>query len=169
MYSYGGWNSESQFTNLIVFDLNTCEWSDPDIFNGTARWNHCAMMVEAIPSWKYFIFGGESTDFGEAQPRTFGQNVNTSCFMDLANYQWQEIQPEDDERPCAREYSAMSYDESNRRLVVFGGWNNGWLNDLYTLDVSKVVGPSYAITSIDPPLGQISGGVPITITGVGFT
>ena len=63
----------------------------------------------------------------------------------------------------------MSYDENNRRLVVFGGWYNGWLNDLYTLDVSKIVGPSYAITSIDPPLGQISGGVPITITGVGFT
>lgn len=47
----------------------------------------------------------------------------------------------------------MSYDENNRRLVVFGGWYNGWLNDLYTLDVSKIVGPSYAITSIDPPLG----------------
>ena len=76
--------------------------------------------------------------------------------------------PEDEERPPPREYSAMSYDDNNRRLVVFGGWHNGWLNDLYTLDVSKIVGPSYAITSIDPPLGQISGGVPITITGVGF-
>ena len=76
--------------------------------------------------------------------------------------------PEDEERPPCREYAAMSYDDNNRRLVVFGGWHNGWLNDLYTLDVSKIVGPSYAITSIDPPLGQISGGVPITITGVGF-
>ena len=35
--------------------------------------------------------------------------------------------------------------------------------------MSKIVGPSYAITSIDPPLGQISGNMPITITGVGFT
>lgn len=153
LYSYGGWNSESQFTNLIVFDLQTCEWNDPDIFNGVARWNHAAVMVEAIPSWKYFIFGGESTDFGEAQPRTFGACVNTSCFMDLENFRWQEIMPEDEERPSPREYAAMSYDENNRRLVVFGGWHNGWLNDLYTLDVSKIVGPSYAITSIDPPLG----------------
>jgi len=77
--------------------------------------------------------------------------------------------PEDEERPSPREYAAMSYDENERRLVVFGGWHNGWLNDLYTLDVSKIVGPSYAITGIDPPLGQISGGVPIKITGVGFT
>ena len=168
LYSYGGWNSETQFTNLIVFDLNTCEWSDPDIFNGVARWNHSSCMVEAIPSWKYFIFGGESTDFGEGQPRSFGSCVNTSCFMDLAAMKWQEISPEDDERPCPREYAAMSYDERDRRLLVFGGWNNGWLNDLYALDVSKIVGPSYAITDIDPPLGQISGGVPITIKGVGF-
>ena len=168
MYSYGGWNSETQFTNLIVFDLLTCEWTDPDIFNGVARWNHAAMMVEAIPSWKYFIFGGESTDFGEAQPRTFGSCVNTSCYMDLADMKWRDIEPEDEELPCAREYAAMSYDDNNRRLVVFGGWHNGWLNDLYTLDVSKIVGPPYAITSISPPLGQISGGVPITITGQGF-
>lgn len=88
LYSYGGWNAESQFTNLIKFNLDTCEWFDPDIFNGVARWNHAAVMVEAIPSWKYFIFGGESTDFGEAQPRTFGSCVNTSCFMDLANETW---------------------------------------------------------------------------------
>jgi len=153
MYSYGGWNGDSQFTNLIYFDLRTCEWWDNDIFNGVARWNHAAVMVEAIPSWKYFIFGGESTDFGEAQPRTFGACVNTSCFMDLEGLKWQDIQPEDDERPPAREYAAMTYDDNNRRLVVFGGWHNGWLNDLYTLDVSKIVGPSYAITSIDPPLG----------------
>ena len=76
--------------------------------------------------------------------------------------------PENDTRPQPREYAAMSYDERERRLIVFGGWNNGWLNDLYTLDVSKIVGPSYAITSIDPPLGQISGGVEIKIKGVGF-
>ena len=97
LYSYGGWNSESQFTNLIVFDLETCEWTDPDIFNGVARWNHAAVMVEAIPSWKYFIFGGESTDFGEAQPRTFGTCVSTSCFMDMATLRWMDIMPEDEE------------------------------------------------------------------------
>jgi dynein heavy chain len=39
---------------------------------------------------------------------------------------------------------------------------------MYALAVSKIVGPSYAITEIDPPLGQLSGGVPITITGCGF-
>jgi dynein heavy chain len=169
LYSYGGWNAESQYTNLLVFDLNTCEWNDPDIFNGVARWNHCAAMVEAIPSWKYFIFGGESTDFGEAQPRTFGGCVSSSCYMDLDTLNWQTIAPEDPECPEPREYSAMAYDERDRRLVIFGGWNNGWMKDLYALDVSKIVGPSYACTHISPPLGQISGGVEITLKGVGFT
>jgi dynein heavy chain len=39
---------------------------------------------------------------------------------------------------------------------------------LYALSVNKIVGPSYAVTEIDPPLGQLTGGVPVTIKGVGF-
>jgi dynein heavy chain len=89
--------------------------------------------------------------------------------MDLDTLNWQTIAPEDDCMPEEREYCAMAYDERDRRLVIFGGWNNGWKKDLYALDVSKIVGPSYACTSISPPLGQISGGVEITLKGVGFT
>lgn len=62
----------------------------------------------------------------------------------------------------------MAYDHKDSRLLIFGGWNNGWLSDFYALNVSKVVGPSYAITHIEPPLGQLSGNVPVTIKGVGF-
>jgi dynein heavy chain, axonemal len=168
LYSYGGWNSESQFNNVIVFDLNTLEWSDPDIYNDVSRWNHSAVMVEAIPTWKYFIFGGESTNFAEGQQRTFGAYVNSSCFLDIGTMQWQEIKPESDEIPAAREYAACSYDSANSRFLIFGGWNNGWLNDMWSLAVNKIVGPSYAIMEIDPPLGQLTGGVPVTIKGVGF-
>ena len=39
---------------------------------------------------------------------------------------------------------------------------------MYTLNVSKIVGPPYAITEIDPPVGQLSGGDTITIRGQGF-
>jgi hypothetical protein len=35
--------------------------------------------------------------------------------------------------------------------------------------VSKIVGPSYAITEIIPGLGQLSGGVEVIVKGVGFT
>lgn len=168
LYSYGGWNSDSQFNNIIVFDMNTCEWTDPDIYNGVSRWNHSAIMVEAIPTWKYFIFGGESTDFAEGSDRTFGAYVNSSYFLDIGTMNWTEIKPENGLMPVAREYAACSYDYSNSRLLIFGGWNNGWLNDLHALAVNKVVGPSYAITEIDPPLGQLTGGVPVNIKGQGF-
>lgn len=62
----------------------------------------------------------------------------------------------------------MAYDERDRRLVIFGGWNNGCKDDLYTLTVAKIVGPSYAIVSSDPDLGQLSGNVELKITGRGF-
>jgi len=81
---------------------------------------------------------------------------------------WSEIRPESDVIPAAREYAACSYDYANSRLLIFGGWNNGWLNDLHALAVNKVVGPSYAITHIDPPLGQMTGGVTVNIKGQGF-
>lgn len=169
LYSYGGWNSDTQYNNLIVFDMETKEWSDPDIYNDIARWNHSAIMVEAIPTWKYFIFGGESANFNEGQARTFGQYVNSACFLDLGTMEWQEIKPENKNIfPSCREYAACSYDYANSRFLIFGGWNNGWLNDFYALAVNKIVGPSYAITEIDPPLGQLTGGVPVNIKGQGF-
>ena len=67
--------------------------------------------------------------------------------------------------PKPREYSAMTYDQREQRLILFGGWNNGWIDDMWSIKVSKIVGPSYAITSTEPSLGQLSGNVPITITG----
>lgn len=62
----------------------------------------------------------------------------------------------------------MTYDQREQRLLIFGGWNNGWIDDLWSIKVGKVVGPSYAIMSSEPSLGQLSGNVPITITGQGF-
>jgi len=168
LYSYGGWNAEFNYNNVIIFDLTTKEWYDPDIYNEVARWNHSAIMVEAIPSWKYFIMGGESANFHEGQPRAFGSCVDTACFLDIKELKWTTICPENSDTPACREYASLAYDTDDARLIVFGGWNSGWLNDLYTLNVSKIVGPPYAIESIDPPLGQLSGNVPLKISGVGF-
>jgi hypothetical protein len=62
----------------------------------------------------------------------------------------------------------MAYDDKSSRLIVFGGWNNGWKADLFTLTVAKIVGPAYAIVASDPPMGQLSGNVPLKIYGKGF-
>jgi dynein heavy chain len=72
LYVYGGWNSEMQYNNLCVFDLEKNEWSDPDIFNEIPRWNHSSVLIEAIPTWKFFVFGGEQAEYQEGVARTFG-------------------------------------------------------------------------------------------------
>lgn len=81
---------------------------------------------------------------------------------------WTTIAPENTEKPPVREYSSMVYDGDESRLIIFGGWNTGWLNDLYILNVSKIVGPPYAISSIEPQVARVSGGMPLVIRGVGF-
>lgn len=111
LYAYGGWNSETQYNNLILWDMHTKEWTDPDIYNDVSRWNHSGIMVEAIPTWKYFIFGGESSNFAEGQARTFGAYVNSSYFLDIGTMSWNEIKPESTAiMPSAREYAGSSYD-----------------------------------------------------------
>jgi dynein heavy chain len=151
----------------MYFDFETKEWTDPDVNMSTPRWNHSSMLVEAIPSWKFFIFGGEATHFAEGTARSFGEVVNSAAVLDLSTFKWEFVKPESTAvMPSPREYSAMVYDKN--QLVIFGGWNNGWLGDMFTLNVSKIVGPPYAITEIDPPLGQLSGGDIVTIRGQGF-
>lgn len=39
---------------------------------------------------------------------------------------------------------------------------------MFSLNVSKITGPPYAVVDIVPALGQLSGNVPVTIKGVGF-
>jgi dynein heavy chain, axonemal len=131
-------------------------------------------MVEAIPSWKYFIFGGETGEFPEGGPRNFGQYTNSAAFLDIDTLRWSNIFLEDNSdggkplMPAPREYAAMAYDAKDSKLLLFGGWSNGWLNDLYSLNVSKITGPPYAVTEIVPALGQLSGNVNVILKGVGF-
>jgi len=171
IYIYGGWNSEMQYNNVLIYDLEKNEWSDPDIYNEIPRWNHSSLLVEAIPTWKFFIFGGECLEYQEGTPRSFGSYVDSSCYLDLGTIQWRTYASDPEvfaNIPAPREYAAMAYDERERRLIVSGGWCNGWFDDIYTLNVAKIVGPSYAITEADPCLGQLSGGVTLNIKGQGF-
>jgi dynein heavy chain len=171
VYIYGGWNSEQQYNNVLLFDLEKLEWSDPDIYNEIHRWNHSSILVEAIPTWKFFIFGGECAEYNEGTPRAFGEYVNSSCYLDLGTMKWTTYASDAEiysNIPQAREYTAIAYDQRDSKLIMFGGWNNGWFNDLYSLNVGKIVGPSYAITASDPATGQLSGNVPLTIKGQGF-
>lgn len=171
IYIYGGWNAEQQYNSIWQFDLAKNEWFEPDINYGIPRWNHCATLVPAIPTWKFFVFGGEQLEYNEGAPRRFGDYTNSSTYLDMGTIAWTTYASDPEvfsNMPTPREYASMSYDNRESRLIIFGGWNNGWFDDLYSLNVSKIVGPSYAITASEPQLGQVSGGTKLRIQGQGF-
>jgi len=68
--------------------------------------------------------------------------------------------------PKARDSCKMIFFEN--QIVIFGGWNNKWLDDMWCLNTSKITGPKYAIYSINPKRGPVTGATKIVIKGVGF-
>ncbi|PHJ17432.1 dynein heavy chain family protein, partial [Cystoisospora suis] len=71
--------------------------------------------------------------------------------------------------PRAREHTAIAYDAEESRLILFGGWVDDWLDDVWSLNVSSIVGPPYAVTSITPKLGPVTGNTKVLLNGAGFT
>lgn len=61
------------------------------------------------------------------------------------------------------------YDPRTVSLIVFGGWANRWLGDIWKLNVSSIIGPPYACISITPEIGPVFGDTSIFIKGLRFT
>lgn len=130
-------------------------------------------MVPALPNHLLFVFGGSSDFFEEGTPRTFANLSNTAQFIsiagDLKQSKWNVVDPEEPiDNPLPRENSSMVYDESNNRLLVFGGWSDKYMNDVHELNISSITGPQYAIYQIEPELGPYTGNTNCMITGEGF-
>ncbi|ETN24826.1 hypothetical protein PPTG_01014 [Phytophthora nicotianae INRA-310] len=164
----GGWNSVAQFNDLHIFDSTVNSWT---LVEGThmattlPRWNHACCAVLAIPHAKVFVFGGvvgESNNYN-AQ----GSYMNDLSVLDTGEMSWS-IPEIEGTPPCGRSDTTLAYDDKGSRLIVFGGWANAWLNDIFYLDVSCVVGPPYGITGIFPDFGPITGGTPLVIEGIDF-
>jgi dynein heavy chain len=69
-------------------------------------------MVAAIPSWKYFVFGGSIGNFEEGGNRTLSR-ITDDIFVldipDIKNMKWSHIDLEG-VTPKARENGAIFYD-----------------------------------------------------------
>ena len=70
--------------------------------------------------------------------------------------------------PTPRSDTLAAYDARHSRMLVFGGWSNRWLDGLYSLDLSALVGPPYAVLDIEPGSGPVTGGQSLAIHGEGF-
>ena len=175
LFVQGGWSSISQYSNLYIFEVNSNTWSELNVNFHTPRWNHCGLMVPALPHWKLFFFGGSSAYFEEGAPRNFGEQVNSTAYLDIiedleaSRLEHIRLESEDCEAmPSGRENSTMVYDSKEKRLLVFGGWSNTFNNDVFQLDIGKITGPDYAIYSIDPELGPLTGSTSCRVNGEGF-
>ncbi|KAF4321845.1 hypothetical protein G195_004924 [Phytophthora kernoviae 00238/432] len=164
----GGWNSVSQFNDLHAFDSLVNSWT---LVEGThmaselPRWNHASCAVLAIPHAKVFVFGGV---VGEANNyNAQGSYMNDLSVLDTGEMIWS-VPEIEGTPPCGRSDTTLAYDDKGSRLIVFGGWANVWLNDMFYLDVSCVVGPPYGITGIYPDFGPITGGTLLVIEGIDF-
>eukprot|EP01035_Chromulina_nebulosa_P019235 gene19235-25086_t len=167
IFIIGGWNCAIQFQD--IFSLNVA--IDPPVWSkllspiASPLWNHCICAVNAIPTWKMFIFGGIMGPLTDSN--RMGVSSSNVQIVDTITGKWT-VPTIEGNFPKPRSDSAMAYDAKGSRLIVFGGWSEFWHNDIYTLDVSAVVGPPYAITGISPKNGPITGGTEVTITGIDF-
>jgi dynein heavy chain len=131
-------------------------------------------MAPSIPSWKYFIFGGSVGSFEEGGNRTSSRYVDDTFYLDVDEMEWRAVELENEEdgkhvlKPKPREQPAIFYDLYEQRVIVYGGWSNNWLSDMWSLNVSMITGPPYAIFSIKPALGPLTGKTKSVIKGEGF-
>ena len=177
---FGGNSNNTQFNNCHMYDTSSNEWRDIELTYGIPRWNMSAIFVEAIPSNKFFVFGGSVGEFDEGSSRNLGKITNDIFVLDINSMNFEvdsvkiteelaAISEEEKILPKPREHATLIFDKNDSRIIVFGGWNGNWLGDLHSLSVAKIVGPPYAVTECEPNLGPLTGKTKITIRGVGFS
>jgi dynein heavy chain len=167
IFIYGGWNYITSFNSTIRYDIAKDEWQNTNLIDESFFvWNHCGLEVEAVPSWKYFIFGGSTGVFDETKMRE-RQKCHSGIYVgDLDTQKIQSVVLDSNLiKPPAVEDSSMIYHKVTKSLVIFGGWNNIWFGDIYSCCVSSIVGPSYSVTSLEPNMGRISGQQRVKIFG----
>jgi len=112
-----------------AFHLVNHNWINPDLSHEIPRWYHSSICVPAIPSWKFFVFGGSTGQFAEGENRTLSR-LNDEIFYldvpDLKGLKWNSI-PIKGNSPKGRENGAIFWDANDFRLILFGGWANTWL------------------------------------------
>jgi dynein heavy chain len=167
IYIYGGWNYITSFNIAMKYDIVKEEWQSTNLIDESFFvWNHCALEVEAVPSWKYFVFGGSCGVFDETKSRERAKCHSNIYVGDLDTQALTPVVLDNSNiKPPAVEDSSMIYHKFTKSLVIFGGWNNQWFGDLYSCCVSSIVGPSYSVTALEPNMGRISGSQRVKIYG----
>lgn len=159
------------FDDVHILDLADQEWKRPPGLGPdggepmwpelpNTLWNHSAVAIESVPSYRMFVFGGQKAEFSYA---------DQVSILDTGRMAWgNAVFAQGSGFPEAREDCSIAYDAKTCNIVFFGGWKQGWLDDLWCLNVAGIVGPPYAVQSITPNTGPVTGNTPISIRGIGF-
>jgi dynein heavy chain, axonemal len=145
--------------------MDTPVWSNIETSLRECRWTHSAVAVMAIPHWKIFVFGGKTGQINEDDKQ--GAYSDDLAILDTGSHRWYYPQLAG-ALPAPRSDMAMEFESKTSKLVMFGGWQGEWLQDLHTLDVSSIVGPPYAVTDVYPSMGPITGGTALEVLGIDF-
>ena len=158
----GGRDNMTMHSDVHHLDLETMSWLDegkdqPKPYAMEVA-NHQLMAIESVPNYKMFCLTGKK-----------GQNsyLNQVDVMDCGSMVWN-TPAAIGEPPIAREDTAMAYDPKTCKVLLFGGWSNRWLGDTWTLNVSPIIGPPYAVFNVTPDIGPVFGETEVTIHGMQF-
>jgi len=127
LYVYGGWNTIQGFFNAIKYNFESNEWTSANMqLESFPVWNHCGILVESGPGWKYFIFGGSSKVFDETKLRERADCTNKMIYCDMEDEDLKEVKLNEVEpgetqlMPEPREDAAMIYYQNSKNLFLFG-------------------------------------------------
>lgn len=156
----GGRDLTTMFQDSHMLDLNRMAWEETQ--PATLPYEICNNIcdgIESVPYHKVFSFGGK---------KGMMQYMNAVEVMDCGSQIWSTPLTDHGAPPCGREDTAWVYDVKTCSLLLFGGWANRWLGDTIKLNVSPIIGPPYACTSIEPDGGPVFGSTQLLIKGLRF-
>ncbi len=148
-------------TGATALGYSNETWALP--LGGTPQWvplattgttpNPCILATGAyeVARQRLLLFGG----FDGAS------TTNTVWELALAANAWRALSPTGT-APSARWNGTAVMDDTNSRMLIFGGFNGAFLNDTYVLQMPVLTGPPL-ITSFTPQGGRV--GDPVTIVG----
>jgi dynein heavy chain, axonemal len=151
----------------ISDNLDSLKWSlGPVPCLERAICNNCCDSIESVPYHKMFSFGGKkgAMDY-----------MNTVEVLDAGTELWSTpalithpVPEHVTAPPSPREDCAWVYDNKRSAIVLFGGWSNRWLGDMWRLNAAAIVGPPYACVGVQPVSGPVFGATEMEIKGLRF-
>jgi len=142
----GGRDVRGAIDDVCTLDIAHNVWAIVHPLSNPMRpiglYSHSAVAVKTATSWKVFLFGG-LTGLMRYSERVYCYDTNAQAW----------VVPEGSREeqgkmmtPC--EYSALALDPVQNRVLILGGWAEGWIKPMRVCSVQDIVGPTYAVTGV---------------------